>query len=76
MTKDEEAVERLEAFLKTFDHVHETSTLAPGLMLGDLRILVETLSALKSLMRRYLPPDSEMSAEQFAGEVIGLLDRR
>jgi hypothetical protein len=27
-------------------------------------------------MRRYLPPDSGITVEQFANEIIGMLDRR
>lgn len=34
------------------------------------------LERMRAAMRRYLPPDSGISAEQFAGEIIGLLDAK
>jgi hypothetical protein len=34
----------------------------------------QKLEQLRILMRRYLPPDSGISVEEFASEVIGLLD--
>lgn len=36
----------------------------------------ELVEQMRAAMRRYLPPDSGITAEQFASEIIGILDRK
>lgn len=42
----------------------------------ELATVNANLEAIRAAMRRYLPPDSGITAEQFASEVIGIVDRR
>lgn len=37
-------------------------------------LLLEHIGKMQARMRAYLTPDSGITAEQFAGEIIGLLD--